>query len=162
MVPSGRPDLAANWLEIRDQGHLLGNQATYDAFRKRRGNCIGGRPTRDYSPTGWTPGGATAPSHLKPIGKMRSSRRWKSKCGSTRTRLISMSILRSINAYSLLHSQGIYEGQRAVTEKQTCGEPHTSRPTPANTVTGRSRGPAILRQIGKPCAGKSRREQTFV
>ena len=28
-----------------------------------------------------------------------------------------------INAYSLLHSQGIYEGQRAVTQEQTRGEP---------------------------------------
>jgi alpha-D-xyloside xylohydrolase len=82
---------------------------------RARAPATGSTPTTGCSRTASTPGGATAPSHLKPTGKARSSPNRRSACASTPSEAKRYIDPEFINAYSLLHSQGIYEGQRQVT-----------------------------------------------
>ena len=85
---------------------------------RRHAPAIGSRPTRACSLTASMRGGVIARSRLKPIGpgavKPEPEERMRINTEEAKRYLDP----EYINAYSLLHSQGIYEGQRAMTSRK--------------------------------------------
>jgi alpha-D-xyloside xylohydrolase len=101
-----------NWREMRDQGCLLGNQATYDVFQEKARDLYWKQANEGLFAHGidawwcdctepfegdWT--GAFKP---EPEERLRINTEEAKKYLDPEF----------INAYSLLHSQGVYEGQR--------------------------------------------------
>jgi alpha-D-xyloside xylohydrolase len=105
----------ANWLEMREQGWLLGNQSTYDAFAEKARKLYWRQAyeglfshdidawwcdcTEPFEPD-WKD-----PVRPEPEERLRINTEGAKKYLDPAY----------INAYSLLHSKGIYEGQRATT-----------------------------------------------
>ena len=107
----------ADWAELHDHGFLLGNQATYDAFNPAARACYWKQANAGLFPTASMPGGVIARNRLKPIGSGRQAEPEEQMRIDTEEakRYLDPEY---INAYSLLHSQGIYEGQRAMTSRK--------------------------------------------
>ena len=112
--PTLRPG-GANWQELSDNGHLLGNQATYNAFDPDARACYWRQASEGLFAMGvdawWTD--STEPfeadwqgaEQLAPAARMRLNT-------EEAKRYLDPGL---INAYSLFHSQGIYQGQRQAT-----------------------------------------------
>lgn len=101
-----------NWREMRDQGCLLGNQGTYDAFNEKARALYWKQANEGLFSYGidawWTD--CTEPFQADWNGafKPEPEERLLINTGEAKRYLDP----EYINAYSLLHSQGIYEGQR--------------------------------------------------
>lgn len=101
-----------NWREMRDQGYLLGNQSTYDAFNDKARALYWKQANEGLFSYGidawWTD--CTEPFQADWNGafKPEPEERLRINTGEAKRYLDP----EYINAYSLLHSQGIYEGQR--------------------------------------------------
>lgn len=104
-----------NWREMLDQGLLLGNQAVYDAFNPAARTCYWRQANDGLFSHGidawWCD--CTEPFEADWKGAVRPEpeERMQINAGEAKRYLDP----EFINAYSLLHSQGIYEGQREVT-----------------------------------------------
>jgi len=101
-----------NWREMRTQGCLLGNQATYDAFQAKARALYWKQANEGLFTHGidawWSD--CTEPFQADWTGavKPEPEERLQINTREAKTYLDP----EYINAYSLLHSQGIYEGQR--------------------------------------------------
>jgi alpha-D-xyloside xylohydrolase len=107
-----------NCIEMKDQGYLLGNQATYDAFQEKARDLYWKQANEGlfkHNVDAWwcdctEPFEADWKGAYKPEPEERA--------------LINTNEAKKyldpqyINAYSLLHSKGIYEGQRKVTDQK--------------------------------------------
>lgn len=107
-----------NCIEMKDQGYLLGNQATYDAFQEKARDLYWKQVNEGlftHSVDAWwcdctEPFEADWKGAFKPEPEQRA--------------LINTNEAKKyldpqfINAYSLLHSKGIFEGQRKITDKK--------------------------------------------
>ncbi len=101
-----------NWREMLERGYLLGNQATYNAFDPAARACYWDQANRGLFSHGvdawWCdctePFEADWNGAVKPEPEVRL----RINTGEAKRYLDPA----YINAYSLLHSQGIYEGQR--------------------------------------------------
>ena len=112
--PIMRPG-GANWQEMNDQGHLLGNQATYNAFSPAARACYWEQANKglfSYGVDAWW-SDCTEPFEADWKGAVRLEPEERLRVNTEEAkRYLDPEF---INAYSLLHSQGIYEGQRQVT-----------------------------------------------
>lgn len=108
----------ANWQELLDQGYLLGNQATYDAFNPAARACYWRQANQGLFAHGidawWTDCTEPFEADWKGAVKPEPEERMRINVGEAK-RYLDPEL---INAYSLLHSQGIYEGQRQVTTEK--------------------------------------------
>jgi alpha-D-xyloside xylohydrolase len=101
-----------NWREMRDQGYLLGNQGTYDAFHEKARALYWKQANEGLFAHGidawWCD--CTEPFQADWTGafKLEPEERLRINTEEAKRYLDP----EFINAYSLLHSQGIYEGQR--------------------------------------------------
>ena len=105
----------SDWQAMKDRGFLLGNQSTYDAFNADARALYWQQANDGFLPTASTPGGATASEPFEADWAVRSAepearQRINTEAGK---RYLDPEY---INAYSLLHSQGIYEGQRVTAQ----------------------------------------------
>ena len=105
----------ANWQEMHDQGFLLGNQATYDAFNPDARALYWKQANRGLFSHGidawWCD--CTEPFEADWNGAVKPEPEERLRINTDEAkRYLDPQF---INAYSLLHSQGIYEGQRAAT-----------------------------------------------
>ena len=112
--PIMRPG-GSNWQEMRERGYLLGNQATYNAFDEGARACYWRQANEGLFAHGidawWCDCTEPFESDWKgPVKPGPDERVWIN-AGEGKRYLDP----EYINAYSLLHSQGIYEGQRQVT-----------------------------------------------
>ncbi len=101
-----------NWREMRDQGCLLGNQATYDAFQDKA-RALYWRHANDglfaHGIDAWWCD-CTEPFQSDWVGAFKPEPEERLRINTEEAkRYIDAEYL---NAYSLRHSQGIYEGQR--------------------------------------------------
>ena len=101
-----------NWYEMRDQGCLLGNQATYDAFQEK-GRALYWKQANDglftYGFDAWWCD-CTEPFQADWMGAFKPEPEERLHINTEEVKKYLDPEF--INAYSLLHSQGIYEGQR--------------------------------------------------
>jgi len=108
----------ANWREMRDQGFLLGNQATYDAFNPAARACYWKQTNDGLFSHGldawWCDCTEPFEADWKGAVKPEPEDRMRINVEEAKHYLDPA----VINAYSLLHSKGIYEGQRAVTRSK--------------------------------------------
>jgi alpha-D-xyloside xylohydrolase len=104
-----------NWQEMKDQGHLLGNQATYNAFSAAARLCYWKQANQGLFSHGidawWCDCTEPFEADWKGAIKPEPEERLRINTGEAKRYLDP----ETINAYSLLHSQGIYEGQRRET-----------------------------------------------
>ena len=104
-----------NWQELHEKGLLLGNQATYDAFNPAARTCYWRQANEGLFAHGidawWTDCTEPFEADWKGAIKPEPEERMHINAGEAK-RYLDPEL---INAYSLLHSQGIYEGQRHVT-----------------------------------------------
>ena len=110
MQPGG-----ANWSEMHDQGFLLGNQATYDAFNPAARACYWKQANEglfSYGVDAWWCD-CTEPFEADWHGAVKPEPEERMRINAEEAKHYLDPEM--INAYSLLHSEGIYEGQRAVT-----------------------------------------------
>ncbi|MBI5032710.1 MAG: DUF5110 domain-containing protein [Chloroflexi bacterium] len=107
-----------NWSEMRDQGFLLGNQATYDAFNPAARACYWKQTNAGLFAHGvdawWCD--CTEPFEADWQGPIKPEPEDQMRINIEEAKCYLDPEL--INAYSLLHSKGIYEGQRAVTQSK--------------------------------------------
>jgi alpha-D-xyloside xylohydrolase len=107
-----------NWQEMKDQGHLLGNQATYNAFSAEARACYWKQADQGLFSHGvdawWCDCTEPFEADWKGANKPEPEERLRINTEESKRYLDS----EFINAYSLLHSQGIYEGQRRVTREK--------------------------------------------
>ncbi len=101
-----------NWHEMRDQGCLLGNQAPYDAFQARARELYWKQANEGLFAHGidawWCD--CTEPFQTDWSGAFKPEPEERLRINTEEAkRFLDPEF---INAYSLLHSQGIYEGQR--------------------------------------------------
>ena len=101
-----------NWREMRDQGFLLGNKATYDAFQEKARELYWKQANEGLFAHGidawWTD--CTEPFQADWMGAFKPEPEERLRINTEEAkRYLDPEF---INAYSLLHSQGIYEGQR--------------------------------------------------
>ncbi|HEX2905607.1 MAG TPA: TIM-barrel domain-containing protein [Phototrophicaceae bacterium] len=101
-----------NWREMRDQGCLLGNQATYDAFQAKARALYWKQANEGLFAHGldawWCD--CTEPFQSDWSGAFKPEPEERQRINTEEAkRYLDPEY---INAYSLLHSQGIYEGQR--------------------------------------------------
>ena len=101
-----------NWHEMRDQGCLLGNQATYDAFQAKARELYWKQANEGLFAHGidawWCD--CTEPFQSDWSGAFKPEPEERLRINTDEAkRFLDPEF---INAYSLLHSQGIYEGQR--------------------------------------------------
>ena len=101
-----------NWREMHDQGYLLGNQATYDAFQEKARELYWKQANEGLFAHGidawWCD--CTEPFQADWQGSYRPEPEERLRINTEEAkRYLDPEY---INAYSLLHSQGIYEGQR--------------------------------------------------
>lgn len=107
-----------NYQEMRDAGCLLGNRATYDAFSEKARGLYWKQAEEGLFSKGvdawWCD--CTEPFEADWNGRMEPEpeQRVAINTGEAKKYLDAA----EINAYSLMHSKGIYEGQRACTEKK--------------------------------------------
>ncbi len=115
--PTMRPG-GANWQEMKEQGHLLGNQATYNAFSAAARACYWKQANQGLFARGvdawWCDCTEPFEADWKGAVKPEPEERLRINTGEAKRYLDP----EFINAYSLLHSQGIYEGQRQVTHEK--------------------------------------------
>lgn len=104
-----------NWREMRDQGCLLGNQATYDAFQDKARALYWQQANDGLFTHGidawWCD--CTEPFQADWMGAFKPEPEERLRINTEEAKRYLDP--QWINAYSLLHSQGIYEGQRSVT-----------------------------------------------
>ncbi len=101
-----------NWREMREQGCLLGNQATYDAFQAKARELYWKQANEGLFAHGidawWCD--CTEPFQTDWTGAYKPEPEERLRINTEEAkRYIDPQLL---NAYSLMHSQGIYEGQR--------------------------------------------------
>ncbi len=108
----------ADWSELHERGLLLGNQATYDAFK----SAARARYWEQANAGLFTHGidawwcDCTEPFEADWQGAIKPEPEDQMRINTEEAkRYLDPEF---INAYSLLHSQGIYEGQRAVTQSK--------------------------------------------
>jgi alpha-D-xyloside xylohydrolase len=110
MKPGG-----ADWQELHDQGFLLGNQANYDAFNPAARACYWQQAKRGLFSHGidawWCDCTEPFEADWKGAIKPEPEERLRINVEEAK-RYLDPEV---INAYSLLHSEGIYNGQRQVT-----------------------------------------------
>jgi alpha-D-xyloside xylohydrolase len=103
----------SNWQELRAQNLLLGNQATYDSFNPAARACYWKQANEGLFSHGidawWCDCTEPFEADWKGAVKPEPEERLRINSGEAK-RYLDPGL---INAYSLLHSQGIYEGQRA-------------------------------------------------
>lgn len=113
--PTLRPG-GADWSELDAHGFLLGNQATYDAFNRAARACYWEQANAGLFSNGmdgwWCD--CTEPFEADWQGATKPEPEERMRINTEEAKRYLDPEL--INAYSLLHSQGIYEGQRAVTQ----------------------------------------------
>jgi alpha-D-xyloside xylohydrolase len=113
--PIMRPG-GANWQEMHDRGLLLGNQATYDAFNEEARACYWEQANTGLFSRGidawWCDCTEPFEADWKGAVKPEPEERVRINVEEMKRYLDP----ERINAYSLLHSAGIYEGQRKVSE----------------------------------------------
>jgi alpha-D-xyloside xylohydrolase len=107
-----------NWIEMRDQGYLLGNQATYDAFQEKARELYWkqanvGLFSHDID-SWWCDCTEPFEADWKDAFKPEPEERAQINTNEAKKYLDPQ----YINAYSLLHSKGIYEGQRRTTDQK--------------------------------------------
>ena len=111
MKPGG-----ADWQELHDQGFLLGNQANYDAFNPAARACYWQQAKRGLFSHGvdawWCD--CTEPFEADWKGAIKPEPEERLRINTEEAKRYLDPEL--INAYSLLHSEGIYQGQREVTD----------------------------------------------
>jgi alpha-D-xyloside xylohydrolase len=115
--PIMRPG-GANWEEMHEQGFLLGNQATYDAFNPAARACYWNQADAGLFSQGidawWCD--CTEPFEADWQGAVKPEPEERLRINTEEAkRYLDPAV---INAYSLLHSQGIYEGQRRSTDSK--------------------------------------------
>ncbi len=107
-----------NWQEMKDQGHLLGNQATYNAFSAEARACYWKQADQGLFSHGvdawWCDCTEPFEADWKGANKPEPEERLRINTEESKRYLDP----EFINAYSLLHSQGIYEGQRRITREK--------------------------------------------
>ena len=104
-----------NWQEMKDNGHLLGNEATYNAFNAAARACYWDQANQGLFSHGidawWCD--CTEPFEADWKGAVKPEPEERVRINTEEAkRYLDPEF---INAYSLLHSQGIYEGQRRAT-----------------------------------------------
>ncbi len=103
-----------DWRELSDAGHLLGNRATYDAFSPSARAAYWGQAERGLFAHGvdgwWTD--ATEPFEADWTGPVKPEPEERLRRNTDEAKRYLDPEL--INAYSLVHSEGIYEGQRGL------------------------------------------------
>lgn len=106
----------ANWSEMHAQGFLLGDQATYDAFNPDARACYWEQANAGLFTHGidawWCD--CTEPFQADWKGAVKPNPQEQMRIDTTEAKTYLDP--EYINAYSLLHSQGMYEEQRAVTQ----------------------------------------------
>lgn len=104
-----------NWREMRDAGFLLGNQATYDAFQAEARELYWMQASEGLFAHGidawWSD--CTEPFQADWNGAFKPEPEERLRINTEEARRYLDP--EYINAYSLLHSQGMYEGQRKTT-----------------------------------------------
>lgn len=112
--PIMRPG-GADWQEMREQGCLLGNQATYNAFSPQARTLYWKQANEglfSHDIDAWW-SDCTEPFEADWRGPVKPEPEERLRINTEEAkRYLDPEY---INAYSLLHAQGIYEGQRAVT-----------------------------------------------
>jgi alpha-D-xyloside xylohydrolase len=105
-----------NWQELHDRGFLLGNQANYDAFNPAARACYWQQANRGLFSHGidawWCD--CTEPFEADWKGAIKPEPEERLRINTEEAKRYLDPEL--INAYSLLHSEGIYTGQRQATE----------------------------------------------
>jgi alpha-D-xyloside xylohydrolase len=108
----------ANQIELREQGLMLGNQSTYNAFdpdgRKRYWNQAKEGLFEHGVDSWWCD--CTEPFEADWNGAVKPEPHLRMKKNTDKSKLYIDE--GQINAYSLHHSQGIYEGQREATREK--------------------------------------------
>src|SRR5690242_3697657 len=108
----------ADWAELHDKGFLLGNQATYDAYNPAARACYWQQANTGLFSQGidawWCD--CTEPFEADWRGASKPAPEEQMRIDTDEAKRYLDPAY--INAYSLLHSQGIYEGQRAVTREK--------------------------------------------
>lgn len=103
-----------NWREMRDQSCLLANQATYDAFQEKARELYWKQANEGLFAHGidawWCD--CTEPFQADWIGAVKPEPEERLRINTEEAKRYMDP--EYINAYSLRHSQGIYEGQRKV------------------------------------------------
>lgn len=106
----------ANWTEMHAHGFLLGDQATYDAFNPAARACYWEQANAGLFSHGvdawWCD--CTEPFQADWKGAVKPKPEAQMRIDTTEAKTYLDPEF--INAYSLLHSQGMYEGQRAITQ----------------------------------------------
>ncbi|MHB8628515.1 MAG: glycoside hydrolase family 31 protein [Aggregatilineales bacterium] len=107
-----------NWREMRDQGCLLGNQATYNAFQEKARELYWKQANEGLFAHGidawWCD--CTEPFQADWTGAVKPEPEARLHINTEEAkRYLDPEY---INAYSLLHSQGMYEGQRKTTAEK--------------------------------------------
>jgi len=102
-----------DWRELADGGHLLGNQATYDAFSAAARGAYWHQANRGLFSHGvdawWSD--CTEPFEADWVGAVKPEPEERLRINTEEAKRYLDPEL--INAFSLLHSEGIYCGQRA-------------------------------------------------
>ncbi len=115
--PIMRPG-GANWQEMIEHGYLLGNQATYNAFNPEARACYWKQAEQGLFSHGvdawWCDCTEPFEADWKGTNKPEPEERLRINTEESKRYLDP----EWINAYSLLHSQGIYEGQRQATRSK--------------------------------------------
>jgi len=113
MQPGGE-----NWSEMHKQGFLLGNQATYDAFNPAARACYWKQANEGLFSFGvdawWCD--CTEPFEADWHGMVKPEPEEQMRINAEEAKRYLDPEM--INAYSLLHSEGIYNGQRALTRSK--------------------------------------------
>jgi len=104
-----------NWLEMREKGCLLGNQSTYDAFSEKARQLYWQQANEGLFAHGidawWCD--CTEPFEADWQGPVKPEPEERLRINTDEAKKYLDPAY--INAYSLLHSKGIYEGQRSTT-----------------------------------------------
>jgi alpha-D-xyloside xylohydrolase len=107
-----------NWHEMRAHGYLLGNQATYDAFREPARALYWKQANAGLFAHGvdawWCDCTEPFEADWAGVVKPEPEERMRINTEAAKRYLDP----EYINAYSLIHSQGIYEGQRGTTSRK--------------------------------------------
>jgi len=107
-----------NQLEMKKHGYLLGDQSTYNAFNKQAREMYWRQADEGLFSKGidawWCD--STEPFEADWQGKTKPQPEQRMIMNTSESKKYLDP--RYINAYSLYHSQGIYEGQRAVTDEK--------------------------------------------
>ena len=105
-----------NWREMRDQGYLLGNQGTYDAFQEKARALYWKQANEGLFAHGidawWCDCTEPFQADWKGAFEPEPEERLRIDTEEAKRYLDP----EYISAYSLLHSAGIYEGQRGITQ----------------------------------------------